>query len=196
MHANQLRGRVDAINEWLDVLESMYEDLLSRPEETASAAGFDPDPRLRPCECRRAWRRGNLCLACDNTRWRPATKQERAEGLGVDPYSAQLSGGVTIVRDESPASRRARELRRLDASITALERMARIRDGLDVTESRDARVFRLVARKHRTLNKLLVALAHLRERRHDLYLDLRGRGAIALALLVPGRIDRPSEVLR
>jgi len=196
MHPNQLAGRVSAVHEWLDALEAMYEDLLSRPEETASAAGFDPDPRTKPCEHRRVWMRGKLCLACDNTGWRPLTRLEREEGLGVDPYSAQVSGGVTVVRDESPSAKRARALRQLDASIAALERSARIRAGLDVAESRDARTFRKVARKEKTLHKILVAIALLRERHHDLYEDLRGRGAYALALIVPGRLERPSEALR
>lgn len=192
MTREDVMNRAEKIREWFDVLDAMYEDLLSRPEETASAAGFDPDPRRKPCEHRRVWMREKLCLACDNTGWRPLTRLERDEGLGVDPYSAQLSSGVTVVRDESPAARRARDLRQLDASISALERMARIRAGLDVPEGREARAFRVVARKHRTLNKILSGLKILRDSHRDLYEDARGTGAVALALLIPGKIERPS----
>lgn len=191
MTREDVMNRAEKIRGWLDVLDSMYDDLLSRPEETASASGFDPDPRTKPCEHRRVWMREKLCLACDNTGWRPLTRQEREEGLGVDPYGAQISSGVTVVRDESQSARRAREARRLDASIASLERMARIRAGLDAQEGREARTFRVVSRKHRTLDKILTGLYVLRDQHRDLYEDARGAGAVALALIVPGRIERP-----
>lgn len=193
MHGNQLRGRAEKIAGWLVYLDELYEGLLSRPTETASVSGFDATPRARPCECRAVWRHGRLCLACDNTGWRPLTRQEREESLGVDPYSAAISAGVTIVKDESPSARKARDAERLDSVLAALQRNARIRAGLDVTEGRDSRTFRLVSRKDATLDRILVGLEQLKSRRRDLYEDAHAR-VLALALIVPGRIERAPVV--
>jgi hypothetical protein len=184
----RLRRRAERISAWLEVYNEAYEELISRPEETASITGFDHAPHSKPCEHRLAWMMGNLCLACDNTGWRPLAKGE----VGVDPYAADISGGVTVVRDESPAVQQAREAERLTASIAALERNARIRAGLEVREDRDLRNVRIVSRRPRILRKIGHGLEVLRTRHPGLYAQVPHRtqaAMLALAMLVPGRID-------
>lgn len=186
--AERISQRAERVLDWLDYLDKLYVGLLSR-SATESEAGFDPSPRCRPCECRVKWRRGNLCLACDNTKWRSLTREERAENLGVDPYSAQVSSGITIVKDESPAAQKARAAQNLDSIISVLQRNERIRSGLDVAESPEARTFRRVSSKDVTLNRILIAIERLRVSR--LWPLDRMTLALLLAKIVPGRIYPP-----
>lgn len=192
----KIQQRADRLAEWWPLISEPYESMISRSEETSSVSGFDDSPTTRMCECRLEWRRGKLCLACDNTGWRPATAEERSAGGAVDPYSAQVSSGVTIVRDESPASRRARESERNDAIISGLQRDARIRAGVESAEDTSMRQFRMVARKTRTERRIIQGIELLRQLRPELYARLPERkGLVALAAvmyhLIPGRIPSP-----
>lgn len=191
----ELDNRVAKIEGWLDRLNEDFEALLSRAHETSGEAGFDPAPRLRPCEHRREWMRGRLCLACDNTGLRRATEKERIEGRAYDPYSLNLPKTTTGVRvDASDAARRSRDIARLDASIASLQRDARIRAGAEVVEDPILRALRLVARRPPALRKIERALGHMREVYPDIYVGLysrKKRSLQALALLVPGRIEPP-----
>lgn len=154
----RVEERVQRLTEWWPILWESYEVLISRSEETSSVAGFDDSPRKRPCECLARWRYGKLCLACDNTGWRKVVGDEE----GVDPYSAQLSRGVTIVKDESPSARRAREAERNDQILAGLERDARVRAGLEAMEDTPLRQFRSVTRKPFTARRILRAVELLR----------------------------------
>lgn len=178
----KVRVRAERLAQWWPLLNEPYEGLKSRREETSSMSGFDDEPGQRPCEHRLAWRRGKLCLGCDNTGWRNVTDKERDERVGVDPYSSQLSSGITIVKDESPASRRAREAERRDAVIAGLQRDARVRAGAESLEDRSMRNFRLVDRKPHTVRRILRAIEALRLRRPGDYEKLpRHGGLVALA---------------
>jgi hypothetical protein len=55
---------------------------------------------MRPCEHRLEWYWGRLCLACENTGWRKATKKELKDGLAFDPY---LDGAPRSADDTSTA---------------------------------------------------------------------------------------------
>jgi hypothetical protein len=184
-------GRIRKLRAWFAYLDDVYADVLSRPSEFASPSGFDPEPDVRPCEHHANWKRGKLCLACDNTGWRPLTRREREEAAGIDPYSAQTSKGITIVRDESPASRRARASERIDADIAVLTRNERIRRGSELPETREGRLFRIHNEKLRHAHWLLVALRRMKHERPH----LRGEAALRwLAFNTPGRIPDPPLV--
>lgn len=188
----EIENRVAKIRGWLDHLEAMYDDLLSRPSETASLSGFDSDPRRVPCEHRLAWMRERLCLACDNSGWRPATKWERDEGLAIDPYATDVSSGFTVVRHESDSARRARDSRRMDAVISGLRRDERIRANLDAPETRESRWLARVGHKGRMLNKILVALEAIRDRYPEVYMNANEEETLRLiAQIIPGKIDNP-----
>lgn len=189
-----IASRVDKIRGWLDRLEVVYEDLLSRPSETASLSGFDPNPCRVPCEHRLAWMRERLCLACDNSGWRPATKWERDEGLAVDPYATDVSSGFTIVRHESDSAKRTRDSRRIDATLAVLRQNERIRANLDAPETVESRLLGRVSRRTRTEVKILRALEHVRAHRPDLYTDVYSEESLRfLASIIPGRIPQPPE---
>lgn len=158
----------------------MYTGLLSRPEETASITGFDDDPRQRPCEHRREWMRGKLCLACDNTGWRRRARNEE----GLDPYATEVkAAGVRVV--ESASAKRAREGERIDKIIEGLKRDARLRAGVEVREGPMDRFVRHVGRKDRQLVKIIRTIERLRARGVDRITPL------LLAAEVPGRIREP-----
>lgn len=192
--------RVANVQAWLAVIEDSMRELelevLSRSSETASEAGADPDPRLRPCEHRAEWYRGRLCLACDNTGLRPATAKERNEGMAVDPYLLDPPKRDTyaVRRDESTAARRARDGERLDAIIASLQRDSRLRAGVEVREG-ELRYVRMVDRIERQLGrtgrKILGVLESLPS---DLRSDVLRREEHALALFasrIPGRLRAP-----
>lgn len=197
------RQRVAKVAAWIDVLEESARELelelLSRRSETASEAGVDPDPRLRPCEHRAEWRRGRLCLACDNTGLRPATKGERAEDMAFDPYllnPPRERYGVT--RDQSDSARRARDLEQLSVAIETLERNARIREGTETHEGPLATVRMMDGLEHRLGRdgrKVARALDFLRRSYPLQYRQALDRHPVGLALvagLIPGRIHAPA----
>jgi hypothetical protein len=190
------------VAEWIDVLEETARELelelLSRRSETASEAGADPDPRLRPCEHRTEWHRGRLCLACDNTGLRPATSKEREDGMAFDPYLlTPPRAGYAVTRDQSEAALRARDLEQLSSAIEVLERNARIREGQEVHEGELAAV-RLLDRLERGLGrdgrKVAQALGRLQIVSSGLYrlaLARDDRALDLLAQLVPGKLRGP-----
>lgn len=195
--------RAEKVRAWIKVIEEAARDLelevLSRHSETASETGTDPEPRLRPCEHRPEWRRGRLCLACDNTNLRTATEQERAEGLSYDPYLIDPPrDNYAVKRDQSDSSRRARDIAQLDASIESLERAARLRDGQDVSEG-DTRSLRVMETARRTLGrdglKVLAVLVKIRDASPGAYravLDGHPRALDLVAQAVPGKLRMPA----
>lgn len=202
----EMQARAAKLGDWLDLIESNYAQVISRREETASLAGFDPEPNERPCEHALAYRRRKLCLACGNSGWRKLTSDERKadqlareqgkpreEWFGVDRYGAQVSAGVTIVKDESPAVKKARASEQLDVMIDALRRNERIREGLEPTEDRALHDLRIVSRQPRVMRRIQRGLDVLRIARPDLYDAIPSeRGLVALATamyyVAPGRI--------
>lgn len=189
---DRLEIRASVIASWFDWLEDLYESLLSRRTELESTSGFDPSPEMRPCEHRLQWRRGKLCIACDNTGWRPLTKQERNENLGIDPYATEVKRGITIVKDEGPAEKKARESQRLDRMIDQLQREEMIRDGVLAQSTPMARVFSIVGKKPKTLKMILRGAEYLRRRRPGC--DLRSRESLLfLAAVIPGKLTNPPE---
>jgi hypothetical protein len=186
-----LHGRIEKIRDWWNLMDEGYADLLSR-NELATVSGPDPDPQTKLCEHRKVWMVGKLCLASDNTGWRPLTEGERAEGAGMDPYLSQLSSGITIVKDEGREARQIREGKRMDAALTVLERNAEIRAGRETPEDRELRNLRIVSRRPRTLRKIAYAIHLLRVEHPVLYERLPSTPSLAaLAILIPGKIDRP-----
>lgn len=191
--------RVEKVSAWLDVLVQSARELelevLSRASETASEAGTDPDPRLRPCEHRSQWMRGRLCLACDNTGLRPATKQERHEGLSIDPYLLDRPRSiVTVKRDESQSARRARDAERLDAIIATLQRNVRLRAGVEVTEGalRSVRIIEQIEQRlGRDGRKILRVLERLSPPVRLAVLRRDPRALRHFARLVPGSLRTP-----
>jgi hypothetical protein len=183
--AERIANRAEKIESWFVYLDGLYADLMSRPEETSSLAGWNDAPKTKPCECRVQWQRGRLCLACDNTGWRPIADGE----VGIDPYSAQVPKRASFLLIESDATRKVAGQRRMNSTITVLERNAFIRAGTELAEGQDARIFRTVSSKSATLNKILWGLALL------LHFDAEAvrrasREALARALahILPGRL--------
>ena len=188
--------RVEKIEAWLGVIENSARELelevLSRPSETASEAGADPDPRVVICRHPASARMGRLCLLCDNTGFARASE---VEAEPVDPYLVDPPREVWAVkRDESDSARRARNAERLDAIIASLQRDARLRAGAEVREGA-LRSVRLISRVERDLGrdgrKVLRVLEQLSPpgrmavlSRHPLALDLFAR-------LVPGSLRAP-----
>jgi hypothetical protein len=74
MKRESIETRARVIAWLLDEYEELCAGLVSRASETASLSGWDESPERRPCEHRSEWRRGKLCLGCDNTGWRPLTE--------------------------------------------------------------------------------------------------------------------------
>lgn len=192
--------RVENVLSWLEVIEEaareLEADVLSRSSETASEAGADPDPKLRPCEHRREWFRGGLCLACDNTGLRRATQQEREAGLAYDPYFVNpLRGNYTAPPDESTSGRRAREAERIDRVIAELRRDARIRAGAEVHEGA-LRAVRYIEGAQRALGRMgRKVLREIERLSPELQHRVMARDPAALRLLaeaVPGRLWAPT----
>lgn len=192
----RIADRIKKIELWLSFLDEAYEDLLSRPEETASLSGFhvrsetDPGPRVRPCECRSIWIRHKLCLACDNSGWRPAAEGEE----GIDPYSAQVPKRASVLLIESDATKKLAQLARLDASIASLERNGLVRDGIEAPEDRELRAYRIVTGRkehYRSLRRVLRGLRKLLMVVPDALSRPRRMLARALVHLVEGRLAPP-----
>jgi hypothetical protein len=155
----------------------------------------DPDPRLRPCEHRPEWKRGRLCLACDNTGLRRATEKESLDGLAFDPYLLDPPRETFAVRrDESDAARRTRDAERLNAIIASLQRDARLRAGAEVREGA-LRGVRIIARMERDLGRTgRVILGVLESLPADTRRRALARDEAALAYLaaaIPGRVRKP-----
>lgn len=155
---------------------------MSRQEGVAEGEGFDPDPDMRPCEHRRQWMRGRLCLGCDNTGWRRRVADEE----GVDPYSVGIQGSVTR---EVPV---VLEGHRLDAVIEQLERLEGVRAGTELVEDRLTRQLRLFGRRDKTATNILTTLERVRSVLPE-FRACSEEGLKLLALLVPGRISTPPE---
>jgi hypothetical protein len=170
-----LENRVSKIEDWLAFLERVYAELLSRPSESPAPPGFDAGPRTRPCEHRPVWRRGRLCLACDNTGWRPIAAGEE----GIDPYTTDIKTRYAVV--ESDSSRKARLGAYLDDKIEALRRSRRIQLGIEVPEGRELAAIR---RAEGQLGQFGRRLAKEMRRRP-------GADARELAVAIPGRIPPP-----
>jgi hypothetical protein len=191
---DKLDEKADIVEEWFLWIESLYADLLSRPSETNSESGFNPLPTTRPCEHRAAWYRRKLCLACDNTGWRRATKKEQDEGLACDPYSRNLpKSQVSFIESES--SRRAQQASRLDSIISALDHHALIRDGDDIVESRELRQFRLAAQKPRAAKQVIACLHRVQGYGFQNFLDRR-EICLVIAMMVGRRLPWPPQSLR
>ena len=183
----KLDEKADIIAGWLDWIEEQYAGLISRLSETGSLSGFNDLPTTRPCEHRVAWRRGKLCLACDNTGWRKATKKERDEGIARDPYSFELpKSTVKIVESES--SRMAQEAARLDSIIMTLDRHARVREGTDTLEDREVRQFRIITTRPKEAKYVIAALRRVQVYGFDQFLDRREL-CLLLASLVGKRLS-------
>jgi hypothetical protein len=181
----RLIRRAEKIESWFDYLDGLYGNLLSRPAETSSLSGWNADPKTKPCECRPQWQRGRLCLACDNQGWRPIADGE----VGIDPYSAQVPGRISFLLVESDGARKAKGQRQMDSTILVLERNSLIRQGSELAEAGDARVFRLVSAKSPTLTKVLWGLALLLSYDGEA-VRRASREALARALahILPGRL--------
>lgn len=175
MHANQLAGRVAKIEEWMTFLDGVYAELISRSEETPAPPGFDAKPRSRPCEHRGAWRRGRLCLACDNSGWRPLAPGEE----GIDPYRADIKTRFAV--QESESSKQARVWAYIDDKIEALRRDKRIRLGVEVPEGRNLADVRRVEHALGGFGRRLARELRARP----------GATACELAVAIPGRIPSP-----
>lgn len=189
----RIADRAEKIEGWLEYAEEIYSELISRPEETSSVSGFhmatdqDSGPRTRPCECRAAWQRAHLCLACDNSGWRPCAPGE----AGIDPYSAQVPKRRSFLLNESDGTRKAKETAQRYAVIASLERNERIRDGLEAPEDRETRTLRIVGHKSRMLQKILDALKQLLAVAPDAIRRPKHILARALAYIVQGRVYAP-----
>lgn len=193
----RLVARAEKIEQWLeysgDLENQVYGDLLSRPEETASLSGWNDQAKTRPCECRIQWLRGRLCLACDNTGWRPCAPGEE----GIDPYSAQVPKRGSFLLIESDATKKVAAQQRMDAQIDMLARFERIRHGYEGMESRELRAMRIVESRRLvcTLRKIEEAIKLLLLYRPNVLSAPKRVLARALAHLVKGRIYRPPELL-
>lgn len=183
---------------WLDVIDEAALDLereiLSRRSETASETGTDPDPDLVVCRHPAANRRGRLCLSCENTGF---VKAKLADGEPVDPYLIDPPSRYGVVRDQSEASRRARDLAQLDAAIDSLERAARVREGRDVQEG-ETRAIRMMATASRSLGrdgrKVLAAVTWIKRSDPGTYRGILERDEVALghlALVIHGSLRAP-----
>ncbi len=186
---DKVNEKADIIQEWLEWIEEQYADLLSRASETGSLSGFDDLPTTRPCEHRVAWRKGKLCLACDNTGWRPATRKEREDGLARDPYSFELPKSQVKVT-QSDSARRAQEASRLDSIIATLDRNAKVREGRDVLEDKDVRQFRIVCHRPAQAKLVIAALHRLQHYGFDLFLDRREM-CLVVAILIGKKLSPP-----
>ncbi len=191
-----LSDKMERVSGWLDYLDELYADLLSRKGETASTSGWDDNPRLRPCEHRLEWKRGKLCLACENTGLRPLAKGED----GIDPYAlgvAAIKGGFTATSntDETEAQRRSAASQQLTSAIEALERQSAVRDGSEAEEDSILVKLRKVSRKPRSLRRVERALNVMRETQPEQYARLSRPGEtgplLRLTLLVVGQLDPP-----
>ncbi len=188
--------KMEKVRGWLDYLDEMYDVLLSRKSETASTSGWDDRPRLRPCEHRLEWKRGQLCLACDNTGLRPLASGEE----GIDPYAlgaSAIRGGFTASTnlDETEAQRRSARSQKLTSALEALERQSAVRDGIEAEEDAILVKLRKVSRKPRSLRRVERALAVMRETEPDDYALVgrpeETRALLRLTLLVRGQLDPP-----
>ena len=185
----KLHEKADVVMLWFDWIEEQYADLLSRLAETDSLTGFNDLPDTRPCEHRAQWRRGKLCLGCDNTGWRKATHKEREEGLARDPYSFDLpKSQVKVVETES--SRRAQEAARIDSIIATLDRHARVREGKDSLEDKNVRQFRMVTHRPKAARQVIAALRRVQHHGFDLFID-RYELAMLIGSMIGHKLDPP-----
>ncbi len=185
------------IEDWLEWGEERYSLLLSRASETASLPGWDNEPRLRPCECKWEWRRGKLCLMCDNTRFR---KCDPGDERAVDPYAlgvTQIKGGfhAKSAGDESAAQKLAASIARLSSLIASLERTRMQREDVEAAPDRAMQqLIQLVGdtldRAPRSYRKIMLAVHAMRARTPWMADKLPGRDAIILlSAMIPGKID-------
>jgi hypothetical protein len=191
-----LENRYRNIEDWLAWGEERYTDLISRATETAGSAGWDSEPRQRPCECRIEWRRGSLCLQCDNTRFRRCDKDDPR---AVDLYALGVSavkGGFSAASagDESTAQKHAASIARISSILASLERTRLQREGVEAEPDKSMReLISLVGdtldRAPRQYRVITRAVHDLNARYPRLGAQLPGRvGIIALSVLIPGKI--------
>lgn len=201
------RNRHEKLKAWLAVLWDsleVYDDLLSRPEESSSLSGFAPEPWLRGV-CARCG--GVGCEVDERSRLRyleyepelakrRGARERTMRDVGrvyyrdIDPYREGV--GVRTSWNGGALSKTVRDARARDASIARLERMERIRAGLEVPEDRDVRQVRIVGQRLRGFTSRLLGAVdslpgHLRRALHaedETALD-------ALDALLPGRIPGP-----
>lgn len=195
-YAPHTLNRMRKIQNWIEWYEDRYAVLISRASETAGESGWDSFPRVRPCECKLEWRRGNLCLVCDNSRLRACAK---GDDRAVDPYALgvpQIKGGWSVMSsgDESAASKRAANIATISREIAKLKATTRQREGRE-TEELDASIrdylkihkvpleLKLVMRAVLRLEDVSPALAHT--------LPTGGQALYLLSRMVPGRIQGP-----
>jgi hypothetical protein len=185
---------MENIRAWLYHLDEIYDVLHSRVSETPSTSGWNPKPLERPCECRLSWRKGKLCLLCDNTRIRKCWPGE--EGIDLYALGAKAKRGgfsAKSAEDESEAQKQAARFALLNARIEALERSQRIRDGIEAVEDSLMRKLRMVEHKPYALVKIELALRLLQADHLEDYENLpEGEvGLLRLAAMIPGRIAKP-----
>lgn len=113
--------------------------------------------------------------------------------LEEDPYKSDLPPTTTGVRvDQSDAARRERERRHLTNVIDVLSRNALIRAGAEAAEDRDLRNYRLGQGGHRTVRKIVRALAFMRDHHFRDYDRLPAPSSLlVLENLISGRIEPP-----
>ncbi len=192
-----IERRYTNIEDWLVWGEERYSLLLSRASETASLPGWDNEPRMRPCECKWEWRRGKLCLMCDNTRFRACDPgDERA----IDPYAlgvTQIKGGfhAKSAGDESAAQKLAASIARLSSLIASLERTRMQREDVEAAPDRAMQqLIQLVGdtldRAPRQYRKIMLAVHHLRAERPKVAARLpERRSIIELSPLISGKVE-------
>lgn len=200
-------NRHEKLRTWLAVLEDaseVYEDLVSRPEESSSLSGFAPEPWRKGrcglcgglgCEYDERSRKRYLALEPHDSRLREAVLRDVGRVYYRDLDEYRQGANVRVSWNGGELSKAVRDARARDASIARLERMERMRQGLEVEEDRDVRQLRLIGQRLRGFtSRLRVALDRLPA-------DVRRRarageeaGLDALDALLPGRIPSPPAV--
>ena len=186
----RLEEKAAIVDEWFVWIRERYESFVSRVETGMAGQGFDSNPDSKPCEHRREWRRGKLCLACDTTGWRKATKQEKKDGLARDPYSFNLPKEQTKMV-ESDSSRRAHHAALLDAEIDKLRLNERVREGTDILEDRSLRQYRVAMSFPQQALEIMDAFDRVRDRR----LSNRDRDALLYLRVPVYRLDNDHWLL-
>lgn len=152
--------RADIVLWWLDWLEAQYENLLSREESAMAPAGFDAAPDKVMCEHRHQWKRGKLCLACDNTGWRRATHKERLDEIAADPYAREIPKSIVKV-NTSESSKAAQDAAKLDNIINTLIHNESVRNGKDVMEDKDLYLYRQACHKPKEAQLIIACLRRI-----------------------------------
>jgi len=156
--------RAEIVLLWFDWIEGKYDDMISREESASAPAGFDAAPVSRPCEHRREWRRGKLCLACDNTGWRKSTAKEKQDGIAFDPYAFEVPDTKVKVND-SASSKFEQEAAKITSILSMLANHAAIRAGEDFAEDRYIAQYRKACQKPEGAKVVIAALNRIESMR-------------------------------